>query len=244
MGDDLPALCQFSLDGVNFYDSVKLNGANLKPTDDGKVHIQLRARGGGIGCIVSLASYLTHGATFAASGKQVLVGFDTVALRPGKSGSLDIAVPRTGCFEQIDLYTGQVKFDGKLHSHDGHEHGPLPKGPDVRAIKDDILIAAWNGGTKDCTSKKPSPSPTSSASSQPSVAAQEGATLTSAPSDPDAVPMPKGGSENLAPTGGIADLANTGAVDSGLLAGSAAVLLAGGAAIVVAMRRKRGGTRG
>ncbi|MFF0833994.1 LAETG motif-containing sortase-dependent surface protein [Streptomyces sp. NPDC003344] len=251
--------CQFSLDGVNFFDSVKVDDQNLRPTEDGKVHIKVRAAGDAAGCTASLASYLAHGASFATSGEQVFVDFDTVNLKPGATDSLDIAVPDAGCFAQIDLYRGAVKFDGRTDANDGFEHGDLPKGPDHPVIKDK-LIAAWNGGTKDCTgageSQSPAPSapaeetgtPTpgaSESSTTPSPAATESAPAPSASesapapsaseSQAGSAPTPNGGGD----TGG--DLAETGGGgNSGLIAGGAAVLVAGGAAFVLIARRKRG----
>src|SRR4051812_14496146 len=174
--------CQFSLDGTHFYDSVKVDDQNLKPTDDGKVHIEARTAGDAATCTASLASYLAHGPSFGTSGEQVFVDFDSVTVKPGQTESLDIAVPDAGCYAQIDLYRGAVKFDGKLDAKDGFEHGDLPKGPDHPVIKDK-LIAAWNGGTKDCTSTEsatPTPSAPESAPAQPSTPAEE--TATPAPS--------------------------------------------------------------
>lgn len=80
-----------------------------------------------------------------------------MTVKPGQTDTLDIAVPDAGCFAQIDLYRGAVKFDGKLDAKDGFVHGDLPKGPDRPVIKDK-LIAAWNGGTKDCTVTEQPPS--------------------------------------------------------------------------------------
>jgi len=239
--------CQFSLDGTNFYDSVKVDDQNLKPTDDGKVHIKVRAAGDATTCTASLASYLAHGATFATSGLQVFVDFDSVTVKPGETDSLDIAVPDAGCFAQVDLYRGAVKFDGKLDAKDGFEHGDLPKGPDHPVIKDK-LIAAWNGGTKDCTSTE-SPSPTPSAStpeSTPSTPAEESSTPTpsaseSTPGDSDTPVESASSSAPAASPNGGGDLAETGGgSDSGIIAGGAAALLAAGAAIVVAAKRRRG----
>ncbi|MEV5440152.1 LAETG motif-containing sortase-dependent surface protein [Streptomyces sp. NPDC052682] len=246
--------CQFSLDGVNFFDSVKVDDQNLKPTEDGKVHIKVRTAGDATTCTASLASYLAHGATFATSGEQVFVDFDTVTVKPGQTESLDIAVPDKGCFGQIDLYRGAVKFDGKLDAKDGFEHGELPKGPDRPVIKEK-LIAAWNGGTKDCTtatppssqppstppaSQPPAPStpagettpPASETPVEPSETASTDAPTPSASESTTApAPAPNGGGDNLAETGA------NGA--TGPIAVGAAALLAGGAALVVVTRRKR-----
>ncbi|MEV0180450.1 LAETG motif-containing sortase-dependent surface protein [Streptomyces sp. NPDC050625] len=238
--------CQFSLDGSAFYDSVKVDDQNLKPTEDGKVHIKVRAAGDATTCTASLASYLAHGSSFATSGEQVFVDFDSVTVKPGQTDSLDIAVPDAGCFAQIDLYRGAVKFDGKADANDGFEHGDLPKGPDHPVIKDK-LIAAWNGGTKDCTTTESQPpaTPTPSApeSGQPSTPAEE-STPPATDTPPTEPPTPSASASTPAPAptpnGGGGDLAKTGGGSaSGIIAGSAAVLLAGGAAIVFATKRRR-----
>lgn len=245
--------CQFSLDGTSFYDSVKVDDQNLKPTDDGKVHIKVRTAGDATTCTASLASYLAHGATFATSGEQVFVDFDTVTVKPGQTDTLDIAVPDAGCFAQIDLYRGAVKFDGDLDAKDGFEHGELPKGPDRPVIKDK-LIAAWNGGTKDCTTTpseppaSPTPTPTPSAPAEESTPpatepASESPTPTPSASTTTSTPTPSASESTTAPAttpNGGGDLAETGAnSNTGPLAIGAAVLLAGGAGIVVATRRRK-----
>lgn len=239
--------CQFSLDGTSFYDSVKVDDQNLKPTSDGKVHIEVRTAGDASTCTASLASYLAHGSSFGTSGEQVFVDFDSVTVKPGQTDSLDIAVPDAGCFAQVDLYRGAVKFDGRLDAKDGFEHGDLPKGPDHPVIKDK-LIAAWNGGTKDCTSTEsatPTPTAPESAPAQPSAPAENSSTPTPNTSESkSATPTPSASESTSTPAptpdGGGGDLAETGGGSgSGIIAGGAAVLLAGGAAIVVATRRKR-----
>ncbi|MFF8968906.1 LAETG motif-containing sortase-dependent surface protein [Streptomyces sp. NPDC014995] len=252
--------CQFSLDGKRFFDSVRVDDQNLKPTDDGKVHITVRTADKATTCTASLASYLAHGADFRTSGEQVFVDFDTVTVKPGQTDTLDIAVPDAGCYAQIDLYRGAVKFDGKPDAKDGFEHGELPKGPDRPVIKDK-LIAAWNGGSKDCTVEQPPAStpPSSqppSAPESPSAPASEtppespSDTPSGTPSDTPSetpstsTPTPSASESTPAPAptpdGGGGDLAETGANGStGVIVGGAAALLAGGAAIVLATRRKR-----
>jgi len=246
--------CQFSLDGTDFFPSVKVDDQNLKPTDDGKIHIKVRTAGDASTCTASLASYIAHGPTFATSGQQVFVDFDTVTVKKGQTDSLDIAVPDEGCFAQIDLYRGAVKFDGNPAAGDGLVHGDLPKGPDHTVIKDK-LIAAWNGGTKDCTtteSQPPTPSapasvppsvpestPPASESSTPTPSASEStpASATPTPSDSESSTPP---ADAPSPNGGGGDLAETGGgSNTGVIVGGAAALLAGGAAIVVATRRRR-----
>ncbi|MER5525127.1 LAETG motif-containing sortase-dependent surface protein [Streptomyces sp. NPDC002677] len=248
--------CQFSVDGSNFFDSVKVDDQNLKVTDDGKVHIKVRAAADAASCTASLASYLAHGATFATSGEQIFIDFDSVTVKQGQTDSLDIAVPDAGCFAQIDLYRGAVKFDGEKDANDGFEHGDLPAGPDHAVIKDK-LIASWNGGTKDCaTGESSSPSPSASASeSTPAEETTPPAAETPSPSESEATgtatssasASASASASTTAPasapstnSGGGGDLAHTGASSTTpLIAGGAAVLLAGGAAIVVATRRRK-----
>ncbi|MER5469839.1 LAETG motif-containing sortase-dependent surface protein [Streptomyces sp. NPDC002935] len=246
--------CQFSLDGTHFYDSVQVDDENLKPTEDGKVHIKVRAADDAGSCTASLAAYRAHGATFKTSGVQVFHDFDTVSVKPGATDSLDISVPDAGCFAQIDLYRGAVKFDGKHDAQDGFEHGDLPAGPDHAVIKDK-LIMAWNGGKKDCTaqpttpetppaSTPPAETPGTPASSAPATPATPSAPETSAtPSAPEsstsAAPSPNGGGST--PSG---DLAETGGGSTLPIAGAAVAVLAAGGAITVATRRRRAtGTR-
>lgn len=245
--------CQFSLDGTNFYDSVRVDDQNLKPSDDGKVHVKVRTASDATTCTASLASYRTHGATFATSGEQVFHDFDTVTVKVGQTDSLDTSIPDAGCFAQVDLYRGAVKYDGKLDANDGFEHGELPKGPDRPVIKDK-LIAAWNGGTKDCTTTETTPpaTPTSPAPepSEPTTPAEdttppaEDTTPPASESPSTDTPTPSASESTTAPAatpnGGGDDLAETGASsNTPLIAGGAAVLLAGGAAIVLATRRRK-----
>ncbi|MET8981273.1 LAETG motif-containing sortase-dependent surface protein [Streptomyces sp. NPDC004539] len=259
--------CQFSLDGTSFFDSVKVDDQNLKPSTDGKVHVTVLGTGGT--CTVSLASYLAHGPTFNTSGEQVFVDFDTVTVKKGQKDTLDISVPNSGCYAQIDLYRGAVKFDGKKDVQDGFEHGDLPKGPDRPVIKDK-LIAAWNGGTKDCTATEQPPAnppveeppaeqpPVSASPSQgeqppvsappsPSTPVSESTPPSDGGSSESPTPTPSASTSESAPpaaptpNGGKGDLAETGAGNNtGVVIGGAAALLAGGAAIVVATRRRRG----
>lgn len=238
--------CQFSLDGTNFFDSVKVDDQNLKVTDGGKVHLKVRAAADATTCTASLASYLAHGATFATSGEQVFVDFDSVTVKPGQTDSLDIAVPDQGCFAQVDLYRGAVRFDGDLDVNDGFEHGDLPKGPDHPVIKDK-LIAAWNGGTKDCTATETQPpaeetTPPASESTPPADT-ETTPPATETPSESASTPTPEASESTDSPApspNGGGDLAETGGgSNTGLIAGGAAVLLAGGAAIMMASKRRR-----
>ncbi|MEU6373646.1 LAETG motif-containing sortase-dependent surface protein [Streptomyces sp. NPDC046909] len=244
-------LCEFSLDGKNFFPSVKVDDQNLKPTEDGKVHVTVRTAGNASTCTASLASYRAHGPTFATSGEQVFHDFDTVTVKAGGTDTLDIAIPDLGCYAQVDLYRGATKFDGKLDANDGFQHGDLPKGPDHPVIKDK-LIAAWNGGTKDCTSQ-PSPTPTPTPSASESTPAEE----TTPPASESETPTPSASESTPAdedtpsaststtapaatPNGDTGDLAETGAnSNTPVIVGGAAVLLLGGAGIVLATRKRR-----
>ncbi|MEV6962439.1 LAETG motif-containing sortase-dependent surface protein [Streptomyces sp. NPDC051207] len=243
--------CQFSLDGTDFYDSVKVDDQNLKPTADGNVHITVRTAADAATCTASLASYLAHGPTFATSGEQVFVDFDTVTVKQGAVDTLDIAVPDAGCFAQIDLYRGAVKYDGELDANDGFVHGELPKGPDRPVIKDK-LIAAWNGGTKDCTTETPAPSEPAPSASEPAPSTSAPAPETSAPAEetsPEASAPAESESSSpsteapaATPNGGNGDedLAETGASSATTpIAIGAAALLAAGAGFVVVSRRRR-----
>ncbi|MFG2857062.1 LAETG motif-containing sortase-dependent surface protein [Streptomyces mirabilis] len=246
--------CEFSLDGTNFYDWVRVDDQNLKPTEDGKVHIKVRAAGDAGSCTASLAAYRTHGATFKTSGEQVFHDFDSVKVKPGETDSLDIAVPDAGCYAQIDLYRGAVKFDGKLDANDGFEHGDLPKGPD-RAVIKDKLIMAWNGGKKDCTAQPPSTpettppastppastppaetpgSPTPTTPDEPSTPEMTPATPSASDSTTPPAPSPNGGQST--PPG---DLAETGGGNTLPIAAGAAALVVAGGAITVVTRRRR-----
>ncbi|MDQ0600318.1 LPXTG-motif cell wall-anchored protein [Streptomyces canus] len=245
--------CQFSLDGVNFFDSVKVDDQNLKPTEDGKVHIKVRAAQDAATCTASLASYIAHGPTFATSGEQIFVDFDTVTVKQGQSDSLDIAVPDAGCYAQIDLYRGATKFDGNLDANDGFTHGELPKGPDRPVIKDK-LIAAWNGGTKDCSTTQTTPPATPPAETTPPASESTPPASESTPPASESTPpasetpstdSPSASASTTAPAatpngGGGDDLAETGGSSAtGPIAIGAAVLLAGGAGIVLATRRRK-----
>ncbi|MER6494264.1 LAETG motif-containing sortase-dependent surface protein [Streptomyces griseorubiginosus] len=249
--------CEFSLDGKNFYASVKVDDQNLKPGDDGKVHVKVRAAGDATTCTASLASYLAHGPTFATSGEQVFHDFDSVTVKAGAVDTLDVAIPDAGCFGQVDLYRGNTKFDGKLDAKDGFPHGDLPKGPDHPVIKDK-LIAAWNGGTKDCTTTETTPpatppatetTPPASESTPPASestppASESTPPASETPGTDSPTPSPSESTSTPgAPTpngGGGDNLAETGASsNTPLIAGGAAVLLAGGAGIVLATRRRK-----
>ncbi|MFI5635720.1 hypothetical protein ACIA8E_41745 [Streptomyces sp. NPDC051664] len=233
--------CEFSLDGANWYKSVKVGNITLKPGGDGKVHVNVRASDGSSSCTVSLASYRTHGANFATSGKQVLHDWDTVTVTTG-TDTLNVAVPDITCFAQVDLYHGNKKYDGVFDANDGYEHGNLPEGPDHSVIGDK-KIAWWNGGTKDCTTQTgpsapatpstptdetttpPAPEVPSSAPASPSVSVSESTT------PPHSVAVES-------PSGGPGHLAETGASNIGLISGAAGLLVAGGGVALATYRRQ------
>ncbi|MEV7426550.1 MULTISPECIES: LAETG motif-containing sortase-dependent surface protein [unclassified Streptomyces] len=177
--------CEFSLDGRDWYSQIKVDDINLKAADDGKVHVKVRTASDAAKCTVSLASYRTHGPTWNTSGEQVFHDFDSVEIKHGGQDTLDVAFPDVTCFAQVDLYRGKVKYDGLKDANDGFEHGDLPVGPSRPVIKDK-LIAAWNGGTKDCTAQEiPPVEPEPSASeSTPEEPPAESTPPTGTPSEP------------------------------------------------------------
>jgi LPXTG-motif cell wall-anchored protein len=247
--------CSFSLDGKAWTTSVKVDDQSLKPGTDGKVHVWVKAGQTDATCTVSLASYKTHGPTFATSGKQVFLDFDTVTVKGDNTDSLDIAVPDVGCFAQVDLYRGNTRFDGG----EGAGHGPVPEGPNKPVIMDKLL-ASWNGGTKDC-SAQPNPTPTETAPggttptpTAPGTTApgttpptSPSASATTSPASPSgsvsasaSTSAPAAASASASPdTGGLAE---TGSSGTGITIGAAAALLAaGGGALLVGRRRKAAG---
>ncbi|MEU4097252.1 hypothetical protein [Streptomyces sp. NPDC026673] len=258
--------CEFSLDGTAWYSSVKVDDVNLKPGEDGKVHVKVRVADGSSSCTVSLATYRTHGPTFQTSGKQVFHDWDTVKIDRG-TDTLDVAVPDVTCFAQVDLYYGNTKYDGVLDANDGYEHGDLPEGPN-HAVIGDKKIAWWNGGTKDCTTQTVPTTPATSTPTTPSddettpagdettpageettPAATETPSATAPASESasaSASASPSGSVEaetSESPNGGSGDLAETGGGNVGTLAAVAAVLLAAGGGVVLATRRRQAARR-
>ncbi|MDG9703003.1 LAETG motif-containing sortase-dependent surface protein [Streptomyces sp. DH37] len=254
--------CEFSLDGRSWHSSVKVDNVSLRPTEEGTVHIHVRAAQRADSCTASLAAYRTHGPTWETSGEQVFHDFDTVSLKKGAVDTLDIAVPDEGCYAQIDLYRGGTRFDGGT----GEGHGPLPVGPDRPVIKDK-LIAAWNGGTRACLEESPAPAPSEPSQSPPGTPSETPPETTepTPPSseEPSATPSESlppapsesapGGespqapeaSESVAPTTGPenpsdgGNLAETGGGNVGPVAGGAAALLLAGGGVLFAVRRRR-----
>ncbi|MFI0237861.1 LAETG motif-containing sortase-dependent surface protein [Streptomyces sp. NPDC016845] len=252
--------CEFSLDGKVWAAAVKVDDLSLKPGADGKVHLQVRPAQSSGGCTVSLASYRTHGATWNTSGLQVFHDFDTVTVKSGDSGSLDIAVPDAGCYAQVDLYRGSVKYDGLTDANDGLVHGDLPQGPD-RAVIKEKNVAWWNGGTRDCTTEtetsSPSPSTSTPAEDEPAPATSTPAAPDSQSATPSASATPATATSTTAAADAPAaspstsapaadgDLAQTGSSgNTTAIAGSAAALLAIGGGVLVVLRRRNANGRG
>ncbi|MFF5565299.1 LAETG motif-containing sortase-dependent surface protein [Streptomyces sp. NPDC012623] len=193
--------CEFSLDGRDWYSQIKVDDLSLKAGDDGKVHVKVRTSSDAAKCTVSLASYRTHGATWNTSGEQVFHDFDSVEIKHGGQDTLDVAFPDVGCYAQVDLYRGKVKYDGLKDANDGFEHGDLPIGPSRSVIKDQ-LIAAWNGGTKDCTAQEIPPVPEPSVTeSTPEESPTESTPSTGTPSEP-ASPSPSASETDETPATG------------------------------------------
>lgn len=240
--------CEFSLDGNSWASYVKVDDLTLKPGADGKVHVQVRVAKDAANCTASLASYRTHGAKWETSGKQVFHDWDTVSVKSGGTDTLDVSVPDVGCFAQVDLYKGSIKYDGGT----GAGHGLLPEGPNGAVIKDK-LITSWNGGSKDCTAQvvpsSPATTPPAAGSAAPSTPAAT-APESSTPNTPSAAATPSStpsasdsASASTAPTAAPSasggDLAETGSSGMGMTAAGAAVLLVAGGGVLFAVRRRK-----
>ncbi|MFJ8137499.1 hypothetical protein [Streptomyces sp. NPDC096013] len=212
---------------------------------------------------VSLAEYTTEGSNWYTSGHQTMVDKATVYLTAKDvAGAQDathtwqqLKVKSPDCYGQIDLYGDDVTYDGGT----GEGHGPLPYQPD-NITTPYHLIAAWNGGDKECTTGTPSPTPTPTqpasappatpstpadstppaeestppASPKPSTTPPTSAHVP--PLQPSSSPTPK-----ATPNGGNQPLAETGSnAPVGLIAGGAALVIAlGGGAVYMAGRTRR-----
>lgn len=208
---------------------------------------------------VSLAEYTTEGPNWVTSGRQTMVDKATVYLTAADVAGDDdakrtwqkLAVKLPDCYGQIDLYGDDVAYDGKT----GEGHGPAPYQPD--GVNTPYhLIAAWNGGEKECADSPPeSPSPTPTPS-EPTPSTPAGSTppaeettppptpkpSATPPTTPDVPPLsskppvtPEPSSSDSTPP-----LAETGAgAPVGLIAGGAAVVIALGAGAVFAARSRR-----
>ncbi|WP_329242552.1 hypothetical protein OG223_04290 [Streptomyces sp. NBC_01478] len=209
---------------------------------------------------VSLAEYTAEGPNWYTSGHQAMVDKATVYLTAKDvAGSQDtwqqLKVKSPDCYGQIDLYGDDVTYDGGT----GEGHGPLPYQPD-NIMTPYHLIAAWNGGDKECTPstpESPTPTPTQPASAPPET---PGTPADSTPpaeeSTPPASPKPSttpptsahvppltstpSPSPKATPNGGKQPLAETGSsAPVGLIAGGAALVIALGAGGVYAAGRAR-----
>ncbi|MFG2780705.1 hypothetical protein ACGFY7_22990 [Streptomyces prunicolor] len=233
-------------------------------TIPGTVEVRLapdQSVGDGCKYPVSLAEYTAEGSTWYTSGHQTMVDKATVYLTAKDvAGSQDtwqqLKVKSPDCYGQIDLYGDDVTYDGGT----GEGHGPLPYQPD-NIMTPYHLIAAWNGGDKECTPstpESPTPTPTQPASAPPET---PGTPADSTPpaeeSTPPASPKPSttpptsahvpplksspSPSPKATPNGGNQPLAETGSnAPVGLIAGGAALVIAlGGGAVYMAGRSRR-----
>lgn len=75
--------CEFSVDGTNFHDWVRVDDQNLKPTDDGKVHIKVRAAGDA-GLLHRVPRRLPHPRCHLQDLRGA--GLPRLRLRPGQAG--------------------------------------------------------------------------------------------------------------------------------------------------------------
>lgn len=209
---------------------------------------------------VSLAEYTAEGSTWYTSGHQTMLDKATVYLTAKDvAGSQDtwqqLKVKSPDCYGQIDLYGDDVTYDGGT----GEGHGPLPYEPD-NIMTPYHLIAAWNGGDKECTPsapESPTPTPTQPASVPPATPSTPvDSTPPAEESTPPASPKPSttpptsahvpplksspSPSPKATPNGGNQPLAETGSnAPVGLIAGGAALVIALGAGGVYAAGRAR-----
>ncbi|MFD9292505.1 LPXTG cell wall anchor domain-containing protein [Streptomyces sp. NPDC060030] len=196
------------------------------------------------GCqyVLSLASYSTEGPDWPTSGTQKFLGSDTVTLtRDLAQTVLEVTDFAPECFGQIDLYSGDRKFDGK--------DAPLPHYPNGQMGS--ALIAHWNGGTE-CEAAPPSSSPSPSATT-PAPSASPSPSTTPAPSPSSSVSVtPSPAESSTTPTEAFpiqpptrstvpGTLASTGSDNTTSLAAalSAAVLLVAGGGMYLLTRRRR-----
>lgn len=225
---------------------------SLVPTASGTVQITV-STSGQANCDVSLASYLTEGATWATSGTQTLVDVAHVTVQPGQSAKLSVKVPDAGCFGQIDLYKGSKVFSGDNAPH--YPHGVFNG--------DSGLIKSWNGGSQLCsptpstsasatpsaTPSSASPSASDSTSAAPSDSASASAsssTGTGASASASASTSVQASSSSSAAASASATssgggLADTGSSGTGTIAGIAGALVVAGGAAVFALRRRAAG---
>ncbi|MGW2282321.1 LPXTG cell wall anchor domain-containing protein [Streptomyces sp. NPDC001770] len=127
------------------------------------------------GCqyVVSLASYGTEGPNWAVSGTQTFLGWDSVVLtRDLRQTVLDVSAFTPECFGQIDLYSGDRKYDGK--------DAPVPHYPDSQIGSH--LIAHWNGGSA-CTVTPPMDTPPTGTPTTPPATTPTPDTTTPPPVD-------------------------------------------------------------
>ncbi|MFE2884820.1 hypothetical protein [Streptomyces sp. NPDC059272] len=213
---------------------------------------------------VSLAEYTAEGPNWYTSGHQTMVDKATVYLTAKDVAGADDArhtwqqlkVKSPDCYGQIDLYGDDVTYDGGT----GEGHGPLPYEPD-NIMTPYHLIAAWNGGDKECTTgtpESPTPTPTQPASAPPATPSTPAdSTPPAEESTPPASPKPSttpptsahvpplksspSPTPKATPNGGNQPLAETGSnAPVGLIAGGAALVIAlGGGAVYMASRTRR-----
>ncbi|MFL6112634.1 MAG: hypothetical protein ACJ786_14970 [Catenulispora sp.] len=115
---------------------------------------------------ISLASYTAQGKTWEDSQTQGFVGVVNATLGAGNTSATLVVPLPTGtdaknCYGQLDLYFGNIVYDGK--TDDGH--GPVPSFPTVTNPPPADLISAWNG-----LDNTPCAAPTSTSSSSPKPA--------------------------------------------------------------------------
>ncbi|MEU8135384.1 LPXTG cell wall anchor domain-containing protein [Streptodolium elevatio] len=257
------AAVEYSLDGGDTWTS---DGRINRATPVTKIQVRLKTEvKNSCEYAVSLASYSAEGPTWATSGTQAFLGWDTTTLRKGKKqAELDVSKYAPECFGQIDLYGNGKKYDGVQE--------PLPRYPHAKFPKD--LITAWNGGDKcetppttppattppattapPATTTPPTTAPattTPPATSKPPTSASASPSTSTSKPPTSTAPVPTTtdteapvGQPEVPPTTETAPpaLADTGGDNNAavMIGASAGVLLVGGAGVLFWNRRRNNG---
>jgi hypothetical protein len=193
---------------------------------------------------ISLASYTAQGKSWEESKTQAFVGVVKTTLdATHKSATLVVPLPTstkaTDCYGQLDLYFGDMVYDGQKIPG----HGPLPSYPKIANPPPQDLISAWNGAdSTSCVAPSSPSSPASPPASPPSSSsssAMPSAPSSSSPSEPSTPTAT--GSTSILPTATTSSpagpaLAHTGS-NAGVISLVALTFFGAGGATVLASRK-------
>jgi hypothetical protein len=222
--------------GFHRLDNEPAHGILVKIKDDAKI-------GDGCSRIISLASYTAQGKTWQDSKTQSFVDVTKATLdATHTSATLVVKLPTStdalNCFGQLDLYFGEMVYDGQKIPG----HGSLPSYPKIANPPPADLISAWNGA--DSTSCSAPSSSSSSSSSSPATSSSSSAVMPSSPpsSTPSVPSTPTAtGSTSVLPTATTSSstgpaLAHTGS-NAGVISLVALTFFGAGGATVLASRK-------